>query len=135
MLTMPQATPLKMEPSVSQQGTIARRAKEKGISLNELYTYYDRKIEDVATEHPNQSSEWRMRRVEDLVWQHFCESQLRCVVKQRAKLMSQFLGRYSQVRCSRLSKVSLIVRLFQRRTPKLRPRSTNADMGRVWVEI
>ncbi|KAF4631641.1 hypothetical protein G7Y89_g6490 [Cudoniella acicularis] len=60
-----------MEGYVSQEKAIARRAKEKGISNKVLEAFFDKKLEEVATTFPNASSNWRLGRVEFLLWDHF----------------------------------------------------------------
>lgn len=63
-----------MESYKSQEEVIARKAKEKGISLTALHAYFDRKIEQVTAEFPRKSSDWRLGRAEYLIWEHFCKS-------------------------------------------------------------
>jgi hypothetical protein len=58
----------------SQEAAIARRAREKGISIMELTEYFEKKVQEVEHLYVSRSTDWRLGRAEYLVWTHFCKS-------------------------------------------------------------
>jgi hypothetical protein len=71
-----------MEMYSSQEATIARRAREKGISIIVLTEYFEKKVQEVEHLYVSRSADWRLGCVEYLVWTRFCKSKSQIKIKQ-----------------------------------------------------
>lgn len=62
-----------METYQSQVAALERRARESGVSLTTLNRHTVEMANEVARQYPEESSTWRLWRVQSSVWNKLCK--------------------------------------------------------------
>lgn len=74
------------ESYASQEKLILQRAHACGLSSEEVNAYFDEKLEEIiSSQFSDHSLEWKLRRVEYLVWEHFCKSTVVFLIVKRVE--------------------------------------------------
>ncbi len=70
----------------SQEKLILQKAHACGLSSEEVNAYFDEKLEEVTSSpFSDHNLEWKLARVEYLVWEHFCKSTMVFLIVKRVE--------------------------------------------------
>jgi hypothetical protein len=70
----------------SQEKLILQRAHACGLASEEVNAYFDEKLEEVASIHSSDHNvKWKLARVEYLVWEHFCKTNVVFLIIKRVE--------------------------------------------------